>query len=104
MINTDPKCGTCGVKVPSDQSKCRTCGHINTHPNPNEWIDGRKKFLEVLKRYIPQCPNCGAYILTEEECDIFDGEGISGQGDLQLKPLAVRSVKRLDRCIYCEDE
>lgn len=104
MINTESKCGTCGVDIPNDQTRCPTCGHINRHANPSEWIERRKKFLEALKCYIPQCPNCGAYILNEEECAVFDDEGISGQGDLQFKPLAVRSVKRSDRCIYCEDE
>jgi len=103
-MNTRYRCGACGANISNHGSQCPTCGHINKHPNPNEWIEQRKKFLEVLKRYIPQCPNCGAYILSEEECDIFDHEGISGQGNLQLKPLAVRSDKRPDRCIYCEDE
>lgn len=98
------KCGTCGVDISSDEDRCPTCGHINRHPKSSDWIEVRRRFLETLKHYIPECPNCGAYILTEEECDIFDEEGISGEGDLQLKPLAIRSVKRPDRCIYCEDE
>jgi hypothetical protein len=76
---------------------------VNRHPNPDEWAESRRTFLEALKSYIPQCPNCGAFILTEDECDIFDEEGISGEGDLQLKPLAIRSIKRPDRCLYCED-
>jgi len=96
-------CGTCGADIADDETLCPNCGHVNSHPNPGEWRETRRKFLEVLKAYIPQCPNCGAYILTEDECDIFDEEGISGEGDLQLKPLAIRSIKRPDRCLYCED-
>jgi len=99
----ESKCGTCGADIADDETQCPACGHINKHPNPGEWIEIRQKFLEALKVYVPQCPNCGAYILTEYECDIFDEEGISGEGDLQLKPLAIRSIKRPDRCLYCED-
>jgi len=98
------KCGTCGSNISDGETQCPTCGHTNQHPNPSEWIETRRRFLDTLKQYIPQYPNCGAYILTEEECDIFDEESISGEGDLQFKPLAIRSVKRPDRCIYCEDE
>jgi hypothetical protein len=96
-------CGACGADIREDETPCGTCGHINRHPNPGEWVQNRRRFLKVLQEHIPQCPNCGAYILTEEECDIFDEEGISGDGDLQLKPLAIRSIKRPDRCLYCED-
>ena len=99
----ESRCGTCGATIPDDENQCPTCGHINKHPSCRKWIATRKKFLSALKCYIPQCPNCGAYILTEDECDIFDEEGVSGEGDLQLKPLAIRSPKRPDRCIYCED-
>jgi predicted RNA-binding Zn-ribbon protein involved in translation (DUF1610 family) len=99
----ESKCGACGADITSDETQCPNCGHINKHPNPSEWIQTRRKFLEALKGYVPQCPNCGAFILTEDECDMFDEEGISGEGDLQLKPLAIRSVKRPDRCLYCED-
>ena len=69
----------------------------------NEWVKARKEFLEALQDYIQQCLNCGAYILTEDECDVVDEEGISGEGALQLKLLAIRSPKRPDRCLYCED-
>ena len=99
----ESNCGACGANIASDKSPCHQCGHINKHPNPGQWIETRRQFLEILKSYIPQCPNCGAYILTEDECDVFDEEGVSGEGELQLKPLAVRSMKRQDRCIYCED-
>lgn len=97
------ECGTCGASVSDDKAQCATCGHVNKHSSPGEWVETRKKFLEALKSYIPQCPNCGAFIMTEDECDVFDDEGISGEGDLQLKPLAIRSSKRPDRCLYCED-
>lgn len=99
----ESRCGTCGATIADDENQCPTCGHIKKHPNCSKWIETRKKFIDALKRYIPQCPNCGAYILTEDECDIFDEEGVSGEGDLQLKPLAIRSPKSPDRCIYCED-
>jgi len=98
------KCGKCGSSVSSDEAQCDVCGHFNKHPNPGEWRKARRAFLDALKRYIPQCPNCGAYIMTEEECDIFEEEGIGGEGDLQLKNLAIRSYNKPDRCIYCEDE
>ena len=98
-----PRCGTCNAEISSEETKCPNCGHINKHPNPDEWKETRNKFIDVLKQYIPQCSPCGAYILSDEECDIFEDEGILGQGDLQFKTLAVRSFKRPDRCIYCED-
>lgn len=97
-------CGTCGAAVADNETACVVCGHINKHPDPGEWSERRRNFIEALKKYIPKCPNCGALILSEQECDIFDAEGISGEGDLQLKPLAIRSYKRPDRCLYCEDE
>jgi rubrerythrin len=56
----ESKCGTCGTTISNDESLCPICGHINKHPNPNEWMETRRKFLDALKRYIPQCPNCGA--------------------------------------------
>ena len=98
-----PRCGSCNAEVSSDETRCPGCGHINKHPNPDEWKKTRKQFIEVLKQYIPQCPPCGAYLLGDEECDIFEDEGILGPGEYQFGTLAVRSFKRADRCIYCED-
>ncbi len=97
------RCGTCNAEIPNEETKCPECGHINKHQNPEEWKETRNKFIDVLKQYIPQCAPCGAYLLSDEECDIFEDEGILGSGDLQFKTLAVRSFKRPDRCIYCED-
>lgn len=96
-------CGTCNAEISSEEAKCSNCGHFNRHPNPEEWKETRSKFIDVLKQYIPVCQPCGAYLLTDEECDVFEDEGILGPGDCQFKTLAVRSFKRPDRCIYCED-
>jgi len=94
-------CGLCRSKIEAD-GHCPRCGFIKKTEDAVKWIVAREKFLEIIKCYIPRCPNCGALILSEDECDIFDEMGISGEGGLQL-PLAIRSEKKAYRCVYCED-